>query len=77
MFLAVVLLSCGRSVLRAVEHLEQQRRGGPTDAADSSRDLLRTYHIVRLAAAQEAIAAATAELAARQPSPESASSPLD
>jgi hypothetical protein len=76
-FLAVGLLSCGRSVLRVVEHLEQQRRGGPPDAAGSSRDLLRAYHIVRLAAAQEAIAAATAQLAAPQPSPESASSPLD
>jgi hypothetical protein len=63
-FLAVGLLSCGRSVLRVVEHLEQQRRGGLTDADASSRDLLRAYHIVRLAAAQESIAAATARLAA-------------
>ena len=54
--LALGLSSCGRPVVRVVEHLEAQRRGEPIDADLAARDLLRPYHVVRLAAAEEAVA---------------------
>jgi hypothetical protein len=63
---ALGLSSCARPVVRVVEHLDQQRRGEPVDPDIAARDLLRAYYIVRLAAAQEAVAAATAKLLDRR-----------
>lgn len=70
---ALGLASCARAVARAVEPLERQRRGEDVDPGLAARDLLRAYHVVRLAAAQEAVATATARLVA-QPSCSSPSS---
>jgi hypothetical protein len=67
------LSSCGRSVVHVIEHLERQRRGEPIDLDIAARDLLRAYHIIRLAAAQESVASATAQVGA-QPSSASSSS---
>ena len=64
--IALGLSSCGRPVVRVVEHLEAQRRGEPIDADLAARDLLRAYHVVRLAAAEEAVAAATDRIAAQR-----------
>jgi hypothetical protein len=74
---ALGLSSCARPVGRILEHLESQRRGEPDDADIAARDLLRAYHIIRLAAAQEAVAAATAQLVPARPSSESAISTAD
>jgi hypothetical protein len=70
---AIGLSSCARSVGRVVERLEQQRRGERDDPDLAARDVLRAYHIIRLAAAQEAVASATLRLAIHTSS-ESASS---
>src|SRR5262249_20106616 len=63
---ALGLSSCARPVVRVVEHLDQQRRGEPVDPDIAARDLLRAYYIVRLAAAQEAVAVAIVRLAVAQ-----------
>lgn len=73
---ALGLSSCGRSVGIVIEHLERQRRGESIDLDVAARDLLRAYHVLRLAAAQEAVAAATARLAAQPSSAGTSSSEL-
>lgn len=70
---ALGLSTCGRAVGWVVEHLERQRRGEDVEPGLAARDLLRAYHLVRLAASQEAVATATARFVA-QPSASSASS---
>jgi hypothetical protein len=56
------LSSCARPVGRVLENLTSQRRGEPIDLPLAARDLLRAYYTVRLAAAQETLAAATSRL---------------
>ncbi len=59
---ALGLIACARLLARVVKHLEQQRRGEEVDTGCAAHDLLRAYYLVRLASAQESIAAATALL---------------
>ena len=64
---ALGMASCGRSIGRVVEHLERRRRGEPDDPDEAARDLLRAYHVILLATAQEAVAVATEWLMALEP----------
>jgi hypothetical protein len=57
---AVGLTSCARPVQCVAGHIERQRRGETIDADRAAHDLLRAYYVVRLAAAQESVATATA-----------------
>jgi hypothetical protein len=61
---ALGLACCARAALRLVEQLERDRKSVAPDRGHSAELLLRAYYTVRLAAAQEAVAAATAQLTA-------------
>jgi hypothetical protein len=58
------LTCCARAALRLVEQLERDRKSVEPDRGRSAELLLQGYYTVRLAAAQEAVAAATAHLTA-------------
>jgi hypothetical protein len=56
------LTCCARAALRLVEQLERDRKSVEPDRGRSAELLLQAYYTVRLATAQEAVAAATAQL---------------
>jgi hypothetical protein len=57
------LESCSGPLLRLVEQLERLRKTVHADPADAAQSLLRAHYVVRYAAAQQAVTAATATLA--------------
>jgi hypothetical protein len=61
---ALGLVCCSRAAVRLVDQLERDRKSVAPDRGHSAELLLRAYYTVRLAAAQESVAAATAQLTA-------------
>jgi hypothetical protein len=58
------LAVCARPLGRLAEQLERARKSVQPEAGPAAETLLGAYYIVRFAAAQEAVAAATAALGA-------------
>jgi hypothetical protein len=59
---AVGLAVCARPLATLAEQLDLVRNSLQLDAGPAAETLLRTYYVVRFAAAQEAVAAAAAAL---------------
>jgi hypothetical protein len=57
------LAACARPLSRLAEQLDRVRNSLQPDAAAAAETLLRAYYVVRFAATQEAVAAATSALA--------------
>jgi hypothetical protein len=57
------LTGCGRPLARLADQLDQARNSLQPDTAAAAEALLRSYYVVRFAATQEAVAAATTALA--------------